>query len=67
MTHRFPSDLQHPSVVRLLGLFRDGNEAYMVMEYVSKGSLLDVLKRECKQIEFKDQLDMYKINYGLVL
>jgi hypothetical protein len=31
----------------------------MVMEYVSKGSLSDVLKKEGKTIEFKDQMDMY--------
>jgi serine/threonine protein kinase len=55
---QFFSELQHPSVVRLLGLYRDSSDAYMVMEYVSKGSLLDVLKKESKVIEFKDQMDM---------
>lgn len=51
------SELQHPSVVRLLGLYKDSVDAYMVMEYVSKGSLQNVLKKE--KISLKDQMDMY--------
>jgi len=35
--------LNHPNIVRFLGLFHTDSDLYMVMEYLSKGSLLDFL------------------------
>jgi serine/threonine protein kinase len=54
----FSSGLQHPNVVRMLGLFIDAeSNKYMVMEMVSKGSLKGLLDKT-KDIPIKEKLEM---------
>ena len=36
--------LNHPNIIRVMGLFEENNNHYIVMEYVSAGSLLDELQ-----------------------
>ena len=43
---RQASRLQHPNLVRLLDYFEGDNEAFIVLEYLSDGSLLDLLRKE---------------------
>ena len=51
--------MQHPNIVRFLGKYTSAaNESFMVMEYVAKGSLLSVLKKEGKVLTFQDRVDM---------
>lgn len=38
--------LNHPNVVRFLGTFRSQSDAYLVMEFVPKGSLVDFLRKQ---------------------
>jgi serine/threonine protein kinase len=40
--------LQHPNIARVEAMFRDGGNHYMVIEYLSGGSLADRLDREGK-------------------
>ena len=49
--------LQHPNVIRLLGLYIDNEDNYMVMELASKGSLKNLLSKE-KNVSMKDMYDM---------
>ena len=46
-------------MVRMLGLYTDKTDGtqYLVLEYVSKGSLLSVLKKE-RSLSFQDKLNM---------
>jgi serine/threonine protein kinase len=55
---KFPSSLQHPNVVRMLGLYSNESDHYMVMELVSSGSLKDLLKRLGTQVTWNSQLEM---------
>jgi serine/threonine protein kinase len=58
----FSSQKKFSDVVRCLGLFTsDSGERYMVLEYLSKGSLLDFLKRPDIQAKLKtsDFIVMY--------
>ncbi len=41
-------ELDHPNIVKMLAAIEDEGQHYLVMEYVSGGSLYDVLKREGK-------------------
>jgi len=53
--------LNHPNIVRALGIFKEQNESiYLVMEYFSLGCLSDFLRREDIQskIGLKDLLSM---------
>jgi len=52
--------INHPNVVRCLGLFQDGKDRYMVLEYLSKGSLLDFLKKPDmkKKLQVADFISM---------
>ena len=52
------SNLQHPNIVRLLGLYTESKNSYMVMEFVSKGSLKDLLKNEKQNIDLKAQIQL---------
>jgi tetratricopeptide (TPR) repeat protein/predicted Ser/Thr protein kinase len=38
--------LNHPNIVKMLAAFDEGNQHYLVMEYVSGGSLDELLERE---------------------
>jgi len=38
--------MNHPSILRFLGLYKEKEKLYIVTEYMEKGSLLDLLKRE---------------------
>ncbi len=52
MIHRFQREgealrrLNHPSIVKILGMVEENNMHYLVMEYVSGGSLRDVLTKK---------------------
>lgn len=56
----FFSNLSHPNVVRMFGLYVDvkGNH-YMVMELVAKGSLKGMLVNVRPNLNLKEKLDMY--------
>jgi len=45
--------LEHPHIVRVLDLFEDDANIYIVMEYISGGNLLDMMTRDkvCKITE----------------
>lgn len=45
---RIATALQHPNVVTIYGLRIEGKRFYMIMEYLSGGSLLDLLKKQGK-------------------
>ena len=49
--------LQHPNIVRLLGLFRRSDETFMVMEYVALGSLQSLLRKQ-NELSIEDKLNM---------
>ncbi|MBN2305771.1 MAG: serine/threonine protein kinase [Anaerolineae bacterium] len=38
-------ELDHPNIVKMLAMVQDGDQHYLVMEYVAGGSLYDLLKR----------------------
>lgn len=38
------TNLEHPNIVKLLGFGKEDERAYMVMEYISGGTLSDILK-----------------------
>lgn len=42
------SRLRHPNIVSVLDIFEENNTVYMVMEYVSGGSLKDVIRKNGK-------------------
>ena len=35
--------LNHPNIVRFFGLFEDGDDVYLVIEYLNGGTLFDYL------------------------
>lgn len=42
------SRLRHPNIVSVLDIFEENNTVYMVMEYVSGGSLKDIIRKNGK-------------------
>jgi len=51
--------LNHPNVVRFLGIYKDSTDKlYMVMEYLSLGSLSDFLKKGFSKLQPNDLLVM---------
>lgn len=52
--------MNHPNIVRLLGIYVHDvtNQKYIVTEYMSKGSLLSVLRSEQEKITATDLLGM---------
>eukprot|EP01114_Cavostelium_apophysatum_P001939 TRINITY_DN1169_c0_g2_i1.p1 TRINITY_DN1169_c0_g2~~TRINITY_DN1169_c0_g2_i1.p1 ORF type:complete len:1386 (-),score=265.65 TRINITY_DN1169_c0_g2_i1:45-4202(-) len=49
----------HPAIVQFLGKFTSSSgEYYIVMEYLPKGSLLDFLHKEEKNMKFTDLMDI---------
>lgn len=42
------SRLRHPNIVSVLDIFEENNTVYMVMEYISGGSLKDVIRKNGK-------------------
>jgi len=38
--------LNHPNIVRFLGIYRESHDVYLVMEYLAKGALSDFLSQE---------------------
>jgi len=53
--------LNHPNIVRFLGIFKpDNSESYLVMEYLAKGALSEFLAREDiqRRLQIKDLLYM---------
>ena len=41
--------LNHPNIVKVLATFEENDQHYLIMEYVSGGSLADLLKRQPQQ------------------
>ena len=59
MTLTFSSSLNHPSIVRLYGVFvSQYNENMMVFEYLPEGSLLSMVKQQRAQLTKFDLLKM---------
>jgi serine/threonine protein kinase len=54
------STLSHPNCVQFLGVFMEPStkEYYIVTEYLKKGSLLDVLKKEKRSLKISDLIYM---------
>jgi serine/threonine protein kinase len=53
------SNVNHPNIVRFIGTCTSNSrEQYIVTEFVSKGSLLDVLRNEKEKIDMNDLLEM---------
>ena len=53
------SNLNHPNIVRFIGICTSNSrEQYIVTEFVSKGSLLDVLRNEKEKINMDDMIEM---------
>lgn len=49
----------HPHVVQFFGLFTSPkNESFIVMEYMSRGSLLTALREEREKLTEENLLDM---------
>ena len=40
---RLHSCLDHPNIVKFFGVFEEGNNIYLVMEYLNGGTLFDCL------------------------
>eukprot|EP01114_Cavostelium_apophysatum_P012508 TRINITY_DN2812_c0_g1_i4.p1 TRINITY_DN2812_c0_g1~~TRINITY_DN2812_c0_g1_i4.p1 ORF type:complete len:1716 (+),score=368.48 TRINITY_DN2812_c0_g1_i4:182-5329(+) len=52
-------NLTHPFVVQFLGKFVDDDGSqYIVVEYMSKGSLKDLLEKKQSELKFRDLVDM---------
>jgi len=55
------SKLNHPNVVQYLGIHEASNgEKYIVMEYLSHGSLSNLLLKESRNMTVRDLIDMAK-------
>ena len=52
------SSLQHPNIVRLIGLKKDKGELYMVMEFMNGGNLLQYIRKYEASLKENDLLDM---------
>ena len=53
------SNLNHPNIVRFIGIYTSNSrEQYIITEFVSKGSLLDVLRNEKEMINMDVLLEM---------
>ena len=53
------SNLNHPNIVRFIGIYTSkSREQYIVTEFVSKGSLLDVLRNEKEKIKMDNLIEM---------
>jgi serine/threonine protein kinase len=55
------ANLHHPNIVQYLGLTKINNELWMVLEYVSGGSLLDLLHSHEYFFDEKNSCKMYVI------
>ena len=49
--------MNHPNIVRFLGIYQSAPNMYLVMEYCAQGSLLDFLRRE-NQLRVSDCLNL---------
>ena len=52
------SSLQHPNIVRLIGLKKYKEELYMIMELMNGGSLLQYIRKYETSLKENDLLDM---------
>lgn len=56
----FHRSLRHPNIVQFLGIFTSiEGERYIVTEFLSKGSLDQLLQNERKDLDVIDLLGMY--------
>lgn len=62
----FFSGLEHPNLVKFLGLVSNEHHLYLVTEYMSKGSLVDYLRSRGRQhITRKDQIHFARWEAGI--
>ena len=52
------SSLQHPNIVRLIGLKKYKGELYMIMEFMNGGDLLQYIRKYEASLKENDLLDM---------
>ena len=52
------SSLQHPNIVRLIGLKKYKGELYMIMEFMNGGNLLQYIRKYEASLKENDLLDM---------
>lgn len=53
--------MKHPNVIQYLGIFIDEEGSkYIITDYMNKGSLIDVLKKE--NLSYEQKLNMYIFN-----
>ena len=53
------SNLNHPNIVRFIGIYTSNlREQYIVTEFVSRGSLLDLLRNEKEKIKMDNLIEM---------
>jgi len=52
------SSLQHPNIVRLIGLKKLNGETYMVMEFMNGGNLREYIRKYETIIQESDLFDM---------
>ena len=52
------NSLQHPNIVRLIGLRKYKGELYMIMEFMNGGNLLEYIRKYEASLKENDLLDM---------
>ena len=52
------SALNHPNIVRFYGLVDKDGFTYIVMEYLAKGSVLDLLRKGGNKLELRSLFQM---------
>lgn len=56
---RLHSCLDHPNIVKFFGVFEEGNNIYLVMEYLNGGTLFDCLN-EVSCLGIKETVEYIK-------
>lgn len=55
------SNLRHPNILRLYGFFHDNTRVFLIIEYVAKGELFKVLRREGRFSDVKASKYIYQM------
>lgn len=60
------SNLQHPNIVRFIGVKQHQGEQYMVMEFMNSGSLLDYIRKNEDRLHVSKFFEMaHQISLGM--